>query len=629
MPRFRLPDALPPLPGPVDLPGVRRLCAWALSSAHFYLGHGFTLNCSHAEAEECSWELFQGRLLEDKQTRQRRTFESWFAFLKGPELSGEQPILSLKLDATGGCLYVVRGLECYVWEGYDSGGNVYLSRECRKWVRELVGTIELERFATLDELRDEILCQLFQGVVGSSRLPLTSVEAPLPGFSFGYLFYCGQAADLSGALLDRFLTRKLAPRERAKLLETFLHSFPLDQARKTVAGFGSRWSELGGSAADLVALLRLMFNEVSLSPWTDLTERTLLFLRLLNESGYLDDEPVVDFLASLLIQIGRHLTAYDLTTFHHRGANYPDALLLDLVLKEYLGWIERRPELWERQRRRRALRQAWLLRRQYEGHPVPDMPTSPGENNRVLPASHPRVAEEQLTQPAKRTRLLYANDPLPALSGGRVGEILARCMADLQNLQELRELGLGLFLDRPFALPRPPAAPDGTLLLTSLAFSCTLATQRLRQLERWGLLASVEDRLPEMERISGLQLERIGGPARMGTVTLTDAGRAARDFVFLHTTAGSIELLLAQYDFTPLADRMSLTFLTQQRRALLARSASGPGVVVYDDQLCPRLELRVPEGAEYVWRAGQEYPRQGLEAIIVEMEGEPVVLPVM
>jgi len=637
MPRFRIPDALPPLPGAIDLPAVRQLCAWALSPCHFHVGRGFALECNHVEAEECSWEIFQGRLLDEKQTRQRRTFESWVAFLKGPDFPGEGPVLSLKLDAPAGRLYVVRGLECYVWEGYDAGANVYLSRERRKWVHELAGVIELERLATREELRDEIVCQLFQAVVGASRLPLTSVEAPLPAFSFGQLLYCCQdkvsvmepASDRYPELSDRFLAPTLAPRERAKLLETFLHSFALDEAGPAVAYFLGRWTALAWTAAELVALLRLLFNEVSLSPWTDLTARILLFLRFLNDSGFLSDEQMVDFLGNLLIQIVRHLTAYDLTTFHHRGANYPDALLLDLVLKEYLGWMEHRPDLWERPSRRRALRQAWLLRRQLEGHAVPDLPTSPGENNRVLPPSHPRVPEEQLLQLPKRTRRLYEDDPLPAVPGGRLGEVLARSMADLQDLPELRELGLALFLDRPLAPPRPPAAPDGTLLLTSLAFSRGVATQRLRQLEQWGLLAGVDSRIQEMERISGLPLERIGGPARPGTVALTDAGRAAGDFVFLRTTSGSIELLLRQFDFTPQVERISVEFLTQKRRALLARSASGPGVVVYDEQLQPRLELLVPSGAEYVSRAGQEYPRQGLLAVPVGKPGDPVALPAL
>src|SRR5205814_2555336 len=83
-----------------------------------------------------------------------------------------------------------RGLEVYAWEGYDSGGGVILSRERRKWTRELVGTVRLSQFADAEELIDELACLLFLAVVGTSRLPLHSVEAPLPDFSNGRLFYC-------------------------------------------------------------------------------------------------------------------------------------------------------------------------------------------------------------------------------------------------------------------------------------------------------------------------------------------------------------------------------------------------------------------------------------------------------
>ena len=110
-----------------------------------------------------------------------------------------------------------------------------------------------------------------------------------------------------------------------------------------------------------------------------------------SNDGGLTAEEHVDFLSYLLRQLGRHLTAYDLVTFHHQGANYPDMLLLDLVLKVFLQQVEERPSLFEgspaddsggggqKRLRRRALRQGWILRGQYEGHPVPDAPTSPGE----------------------------------------------------------------------------------------------------------------------------------------------------------------------------------------------------------------------------------------------------------
>src|SRR5438270_475906 len=61
-------------------------------------------------------------------------------------------------------------------------------------VRELVGTAELGRFRDLEELRDELICLLFNAVVGTSRLPLAPAETPLPAFSFGELFYCYRVA---------------------------------------------------------------------------------------------------------------------------------------------------------------------------------------------------------------------------------------------------------------------------------------------------------------------------------------------------------------------------------------------------------------------------------------------------
>src|SRR5262249_16067607 len=157
---------------------------------------------------------------------------------------------------------------------------------------------------------------------------------------------------------------------------------------------------------------------------TDLTDKALTFLNCLEGQRYLDAATATDFLSYLLRQLGRHLTAYDLVTFHHRGANYPDALLLDAVLKAYLARIQACPQLLldapeddehvrrAKRLRRRALRQGWLLRRRYEDHPVPNLPTSPGENNRVLPPSHPRVPEEQILQPARRTKRLYTDDLL-------------------------------------------------------------------------------------------------------------------------------------------------------------------------------------------------------------------------
>src|SRR5262249_16684161 len=143
----------------------------------------------------------------------------------------------------------------------------------RKWVRELVGTIPLDRFA---ELRDELVCRVFQAVVGTSRLPLTSVEAPLPAFSLGQLayFYRGPLpAEARSTPMTFFrelaeLARDggLSESEKAKLLETLLHVTPVEE-------LGPAADVLFGTDAAPATALLTLFNEVSLSPYTDLVEK--------------------------------------------------------------------------------------------------------------------------------------------------------------------------------------------------------------------------------------------------------------------------------------------------------------------------------------------------------------------
>jgi hypothetical protein len=631
---------------------VRRLAAEAFRPAHFFVTPTLAVEWRHAEAEEAFWEVFQGRLLDPAHSRARRTFETWGLF----QLGADEPLLGLKLDAAAGELHVVRGLDSYVWEGYDAGGNVYRSRERRKWVRELAGTLPLERFADLEEVRDELIVQLFQAVVGR-RLPLSSLEAPLPAFSFGELFYCHRGPDAQGGPLtapaqlaaDVLSDRRSAP-ECARLLEAVFRS-PAAGRPPALRAFVARWKGLGRTGADLVALLRALFNEVSLSPYTDFTEGVLDFLRSLEACGDLTPGQVVDFLAHLLRQLGRHLTAYDLVAFHHRGANYPDALLLDAVLKDYLARASAGPDLFldaagdgeearrRKRLRRRALRQGWLVRRRYEGHPVPDLPTSPGENARALPPSHPRVPDEQLLQPARRRRRLYEGDPLPAPLGPPAGAALRQSAADLEHEEERRELGAALFLDRPFGAGKAPAEPDATPLLASLAYSRSVAEQRLAALAGdVGLDEAAVRRVRAGLALPGLPLEAIGPPVRPGTVSLADARRAAPDFVFLHTLPGSVRALLGQFDFAAGAGPWGAPGPLFSQRVLLARSLQGPGVTVYDEALRPRLELAPVVEGGFVRRAGQEWPAGGLRVLRVweeesgewrarDVRAEGVVLP--
>jgi hypothetical protein len=643
--RFR-----PPMPGPrgpVAPQAVAELCERLLGPAHFFARKGIDLRWERATAEDVSWEIFHGRLLDPARTRQRVVFTSWNVFLAQPSEAAAvtEPLLSLKLDAAGGVLYVVRGLECYAWEGYDAGDNVILSRERRKWVRELTGTIRLEHFNDLSDVEDEIACQLFRAVVGASRLPLASVEAPHPLYSFGDLFYCYRPWTDAGPIrswqeLAAFLLHpEVSWREQASVMETVLHNVTLAEMPAAAEWWLKNSPEQTFAAHDLARLLRTLFNEVSLSPWTDLVEKTLAFVRALEATRNVDTATRIDFLAHLLRQTGRHLTAYDLVTFHYRGANYPDALLLDAVLKEYLHSIEAHHELFtpspdddarqERRKRlrRRALRQGYLLRRQYEGHPVPDQPTSPGENSRVLPESHPRVPEDQILEPRQRRRLLYDGDPLPALLGQTAHEVLRLSFSDLTHAEERRELGLGLFIDRPFGDGKHPAEPDATLLLSSLAYSRSIAEDRLRRLARE--LGYTEDS-PEILGLalqldfSGLPVDAIGEGAHPGVVTLADARRASADFVFLHTTRSSVDALLEMFDFTALADRYDLDCLLKRKQGLVARRKGDPGICIYDHDWQLRLELMVPGREGFVCRAGLEYPAEGL-LVVGEKSPEGII----
>ena len=591
---------------------------------HFYLGANLALEWDHAETEETSWEVFQGRLLDPAYTRERRVFETWNVYQIETDARSAEPVLSLKWDGPARRFYVVRSIDSYVWEGYDSGGGVILSRERRKWVRELVGAVALDDLSDAETMRDELTRLLFHAVVGTSRLPLTSVEAPLPAFSFGQLLYChgvgepGAGPVRSVEALARATAKPGLNRlERVKLLESFLHAVPVEGM-----GEASRLLARHMTAKEFTTLLRRLFNTTSLSPYTGLGEKTVALLDALQRGGFLSETDAVDFLGWLLRQLSRHLTAYDLVVFHHRGANYPDALVLDAAIKAYLLRVERRPDLFldaptdteetrnAKRLRRRALRQGWLIRRRYEEWPVPDYPTSPGENNRVLPPSHPRVPEEQILQLSSRRRRLYAEDPLPSHLGSHGAEGLRQSAADLRHSEELRELGMALFLDRPLS--------DGTLLLASEAFSRSIAEQRLRALAREpNLLTEMErdqclSRLAEGTETHGLPLDAVGGDARPGSVSLTDALKATPDFIMLRTLPGSVRALLEQYDFAKLTEQMDLEWLLNGGRVLLARNAAGKALLVYDASLRPRLELLPHTESEYARRAAQERPATGL-----------------
>jgi hypothetical protein len=622
-----------------------------LRPGHFFLDKGWALEQELAVTEEDRWEIFQGRLLHRAHTRQRRTLVAWSVFLRKDGVRSGEPLLSLKLDERAGELHVVRGVEAYVHEGFDAGGGVIETRERRRWIRELTGTVRLAEFTSVAELRDELAGRLFRAVVGASRLPLHSIDAPLVEFSFGKLFYrfrTNIAPDTEPlrtyAELAESMRSGWTEVEFAKVLETCLHASDVSNVADR---FANRWTALGRSATDLARLLRTLFNEVSLTPWTDVSRRTLAYLAAWEERGILGADQVTDFLSHLLRQTSRHLTAYDLETFHHRGANYPDALVLDDVLKAYLVRINREPAAFlpavgddkhvarRKLLRRRALRQGWLLRRRYEGHPVPDAPTSPGEYARVLPPEHPRVPEEQILQPAKRKMRLFAYDPICDYLG-KEGSIVLQHSVDIDvRVGEVRELGMALYLDRPFGDAKEPTAPDATLLLATEAFSASVAIERLRFLANEGLLRERDhqewkDSLRGEFAPRGVPLSAIGLPPRPSMVALTDARMKASDFVFKSLVPGGIGALLAMFDFSELRRNFDLGLITGSLEIGRDINPGGPSaylpvvvarttnnsIGIYSGSYQKRLELVIAPGG-YTSRAGVEWPTNGLLAVEV------------
>jgi hypothetical protein len=640
---------------PVTGCDVSAILAEIWQPGHFFVNQTARLEWQYLATEEVPWEIYNGRLLEAGHCLHSRRFESWNIFWLDTRGRSTEPFLSLKLDREAQRVYVTRAIYCHAWQGYHAGDNVYLSRETCKWVRELVGTVLLDRFRDLQELRDELICLLFLAVVGVSRLPLTSLEAPLPAFTLGQVAYFhrpglddgGHTQPLTSCqdLIEHGCHETLARTEKARLLELVLRAAPASEVGLLAHRFAARWARLGHSSKEFFALLRRVFNEVALSPYTDLVDRTLQALQALVQSNQVTMTAYADFLGYLLRLSARHLAAYDLELYHHRGANYPDALLLDAVLKTYLALIEAQPELFlplssedaatarAKSLRRRALRQGWVARRSLEGLPVPEEPTSPGENQRILPPPHVRVPEEHILVPSQRTKRLYADSPL-GFSGLQGPLVMRQALADLQQADELSELGTAVFLDRPLGDLKLPTEPDQTILLSYEAFSPSVAGRRLYRLRDDAAFAFAQMDYAPLEQTLESGLAGQGIPLRLarlaprpGAVSLNDAVKVAGDFQLLRTTSQTARAFLDLFDFTPLAARVGPAYLERGQAVLIVRAASvGEGadgvVAIYDARGCRRLELRVVAEQGYRSRGGLEFPAGGLQVLrVCEPEG--------
>jgi hypothetical protein len=456
------------------------------------------------------WEIFQGHLVA---TRERRTF--WAASV----FTGEQELFSLKFDSEHACVHVTRCVENYIHEPVDSPEGL-TTRETTGWERELIVTLPLAH----PQLETETRLALQRAVWGA-RLPLTAEEAPHPLFTFGRLAY---------GLAHAPVWRQLEARLR------LLGSSATDEYHA--------WREQGNDPATLPGVVRAVFDDLSLTPWTDVPTRLLDLVALA-----LSPDAAAEWYARLTLLLTRHLSAYDLHAFHHGGMNYPDALVLhDLHTRLTQGQPGRTPT------QRRALRQGWLLRQEYTLYPVPELPTSPGEMRRVLPGERGNE---------RRTRNLFA-EPWAVPT-----QVLVP-----KGLEDIEELGAAVYLDRPLGVSKQGIEPDATPLVASLLYSASLAAERWRRLST--------EPAPDLV-LSGVPLAKLVGPNRAACLSLTDARRVRDDWVVRRTLPGSMRRLgLIGHVFV----------------------CTPEGWTLWDDSYQVIRTWSFPKRCDYVWREGVEWP---------------------
>ena len=633
---------------------VEAAIAAALDRARFFASRGWTLALRHENQDQLAWETFRGHLLDAAATRQTRTFASWTVCRRLPDQEAE-PVLAVYWERAAGRLYVVRFLRVHGFEVFDEAPDIIQSRPVQKLARELVGCIDLQRVQSSEHCAEQLGHYAFLAVVGTSRLPITSSESPLPAFVLGELGYLparGPAGDqpvADAAELLRYSVAEL-PTElaRAKAVELALRTGDTSEAAQLADEWLNAWRASGRPTRDAIKVLRTLFNHLALSPHTPFLETFIRWLEALAAPARLGAPDVLDLVSHMLVLLVRHLTAFDLRRFHQRGANYPDALFLDGLLKLLLNAVEHSPELFSTdedgddpvcRRRRRALRQAMILRQHYAGLAVPDAPTSSGEQLQVLPAAIARVPVEQIDNPALRTKRLFEQDPLHAyLQGKALRGLLPVLATDLQDTVELRELGAALYLDRPLGAFKEPGEVDRTPLAVYETFSRSVALQRLQELEEIGIVsrsgvAVLRDSLRALH-VPGVGVSRLGFASRPAVVALEDANQLVSDIVFRRMTPGSARRLLAAYDLSALAHQYPEqdAWLRLADAALLIRTHTlaeirdgAPVLTAFDRQLTPRLELcaAAPNSSlHYAERMGEEYLADGLQVTAIWEQGE-------
>lgn len=608
----------------------------ALQPGHFFASSG-QLSIEKRLQESWRWEVFRGHLLDAAHTRETAVFDAWHVAL---DTAGQEstPLISVLLDAPGVKLHVVRRILVHAFEAYEDSPGVILSRPVEKWTAELVSTARLEQ-ATHDHVEAELRHALFSAVVGTSRLPITSLESPLPAYSFGQLAYLPSLRGKecwhdSAKFLEAALAATAEPAEQARALELALRDERCEiEHVAAVLARASQRKQNGTEEPIWAGLFRELFQAVALSPYTNFADRLVALLARLGEQPAATSA-VADVFAYMLRHLCRHLTSFDLVTFHNYGANYPDALFLDALLAGCLRLVEANSELIAskdddlqvvaraKRLRRRGLRQGAILRTQYEGLPVPDAPTSVGENARVLPATAGRVPGEQITNPAARQRRLFEGPSTREVLGPTGNTWISQCVRDLDDPRELAELGRGLFLDRPVGSAKEPGEVDRTPLLSYEAVSPSIIAGRLALVRRAGWLqANDAARLLELSKsidLPGVTLRDFSPRERPGVVSLADLEKGTGDFVVERTTRGSLISWLPQYDWSVLGriHAQAQSWLEHGRDLILVQHAppsaplDRPNIRIYDR----RGELRIELGFVVEHDGSVRYrERQGLE----------------
>ena len=233
-----------------------------------------------------------------------------------------------------------------------------------------------------------------------------------------------------------------------------------------------------------------------------------------------------------------------------------------------------------------------------------------------MPASHPRVPEEQLTQSMQRRRRLFADKPITELLSSAAIAVLAQSVADLEHLDERVEMGLGLFIDRPLGYEKQVGEPDQTPLLAHEAFSRSIARRRWWELKELCAELGIAVDASKLDAFfagdewpAGLPHAELAECPRP-TAALSDVRKVAADFVILRTRPAGLARLLEHFDLA----RCGLDFRSGPARLCVRGldKENEPALILFDEQLRKRVTMRIDASQGYFVRGGVELPRAGL-----------------